>query len=274
MRTALIDADILLYEVGVQGQYIDPYIDPDNNFIIKSFDYVKEIMDQKIAEITRRSESTSACLFLSGPNNFRKEIAKKKIYKDNRRDSVKPYHYDNLKAYLISSYKAEVSDGIEADDLICIAQTEALAREEETIICSRDKDLRQCQGWAYTWECGAQPEKSPYFVKGFGELTPHYDKKGKIDRLYGTGNKWFLAQLLMGDSTDHIPGLPGRGPVKVLAKLGEVDNYEQGLKVVIDEYIDYYEDAWEQELTEQAQLVWMIRTTNLDGSPKHWSLHE
>jgi len=280
MRTALIDSDILIYEVGVQGQYIDPYIDPDNNLVIKSFDHVKEVMDQKIAEITRRSESDCARIFLSGPNNFRKEIAKKKVYKDNRKDSVKPYHYENLRAYLISRYQAEVSDGIEADDLICIAQTEALAREEETIICSRDKDLRQCQGWHYTWECGAQPEKSPYFVKGFGELTPHYAKNGKMDRLYGTGNKWFLAQLLMGDSTDNIPGLKGWGPNKVYNLLGEVDDYKTGLAKVVEQYQgfywdeDDYVDRWPRELIEQAKLVWMIRTTNLDGSPKHWSLHE
>lgn len=431
-RTALIDADILVYEVGVQGQYIDPYLDPDNNLIIKSFDHVKEVMDQKIAEIVRRSESDDVRVFLSGPNNFRKEIAKKKVYKDNRKDSVKPYHYDNLRAYLISSYKAEVSDGIEADDAICIAQIEnakeygvrvpfhkgyyyldyedwvrfsdthfiqdgngylindtgkgatrkiwSLHREimgnpeglvvdhingdildnrkynlrvcttkenirnskpqegtstykgvswdkdrnkwiaqikvdrkgihlgrfdseiqaaeaydnaainyygeyarlnlqsvytkpwKETIICSRDKDLRQCPLLHYTWECGAQPEKSPYLVEGFGELVPHYDKKGKIDRLYGTGDKWFLAQMLMGDSTDHIPGLPGRGPVRVLGALLDIDKYEDGLSIVVNEYVDYYEDSWKEELEEQAALVWMIRERNEDGSPKHWRL--
>lgn len=276
MRTALLDSDILVYEVGVQGQFYD---EETKELVYRPFDYVKEVMDQKIAEIKRRSDSDLVRVFLSGPNNFRKEIAKKKQYKGNRKDSVKPYHYDNLRAYLISSYKAEVSDGIEADDLICMNQMDAIRDGIDTIICSRDKDLRQCQGLHYTWECGAQPEKSPYRVEGFGELVPHYDKKGKMDRLYGTGDKWFLAQLLMGDSTDHIPGLTGWGPNKVYALLNEVNDYETGLNLVQEKYSDYYyAKGYDSiyvldQLVEQAQLVWMIRERNEDGSPKHWSLH-
>jgi 5'-3' exonuclease len=146
----------------------------------------------------------------------------------------------------------------------------------ETIICSRDKDLRQCQGYHFTWECGAQPEKSPYLVEGFGGLTPHYDKNGKMDRLYGTGDKWFLAQLLMGDSTDNIPGLKGWGPNKVYALLDEFDDYELALSRVVSVYASYYDQIegsyWREELEEQAQLVWMIRERNEDGSPKHWRL--
>ncbi len=108
-RTALIDADILCYEVGVQGQFVDP---DTQEIVYLSFDHVKDILDQKIEHIARRSGSQDVKVFLSGPNNFRKEIAKRKGYKANRKDSVKPYHYDNIRSYLTHSYKAEVSDGI------------------------------------------------------------------------------------------------------------------------------------------------------------------
>lgn len=281
MRKALIDADILLYEVGSCGTYVDELTE---EVVTKPFNSMKELMDQKIAEIIRRSGSNCYTLFLSGPNNFRNEIAKKKAYKDNRKDKPKPFHYDNLKAYLIATYGALVSDGIEADDEICIAQTAALAAGEETVICSRDKDLRQCQGLHYSWECGVQAEKETYLVSGFGTLTPHYNKAGEIDRLNGTGDKWFLAQLLMGDATDNIPGLKGWGPVKVYSLLSPYSNYNSALGKVIDCYIEnvilrfpeiYDEDLyqlWTEEITEQAKLVYMIRERNEDGSPKHWRM--
>lgn len=243
---------------------------------------MKERIDLKIQEIMRNAGCDNLRVFISGSTNFRNDIAVRKAYKGNREEKERPFHYANLKAYLITSYKAEVSDGIEADDLICIAQTEALARGEETVICSRDKDLRQCQGWHYGWECGKQPEKRLFKVEGFGTLAPVYNAKGKVVRLTGTGDKWFLAQLLMGDSTDNIPGLKGWGPVKVLALLDPYLRYETALGAVIDAYVDSgfkrfpeisEEDAyqlWREELTEQAHLVYMIRERNEDGQPKFW----
>lgn len=266
----------MLYEVGSCGTYVD---EDTKEVRIKSFDSMKELMDQKIEEIIRRSGSTNYFLFLTGPNNFRFEIAKKKGYKANRKDVVKPFHYENLKAYLIAAYGVMVSDGIEADDLICITQTEALAAGEETVICSRDKDLRQCQGLHYSWECGVQAEKETYLVSGFGTLTPHYNKAGKIDRLNGTGDKWFLAQLLIGDATDNIPGLKGVGPVKAYEVLREIENYSDGLDQVIKLYSDVlYKQGLDslyifKELEEQAHLVYMIRERNEDGSPVFWRLN-
>jgi 5'-3' exonuclease len=271
----LIDADIILYEIGFSCQGVDE----EKNEIILHWDSVKEKVDKLIAQICFAVGATEApSLFLTGKDNFRIEVAQKKGYKAGR-DKPKPHHYENIKQYLIWEYGAQVIEGIEADDAICIYQTEALARGEATIICTRDKDLRQCQGWHYGWECGKQAEFGPVLVEGFGELKASYypdDHKaaGKMKDLKGTGNKWFLAQLLMGDAVDNIPGLPKYGMNKVLYILDSITSYEEGIEAVIAHYQKSYEDGWKKELLEQAQLVWMIRERDENDKPVMWRLED
>lgn len=278
----LIDADILLYEVGSCAHYVD---EETNEPQIRNFEFVRELMDNKIEEICREVGATAPPrLFLTGKGNFREVVAVQKGYKANRAETTKPFHYNNLKGYLVAKYGAIIVDGMEADDAICIAQMENWDSLNEsfgppTIICSRDKDLRQCQGWSYSWECGKQPSWGPALVKGFGELVPTYfpeghKREGKLKDLKGTGDKWFLTQLLMGDNVDNIPGLKGWGPVKVLGLLKDVDDYKEGLALVVEEYQNMYGCNWEDELIEQAQLVWMVRELNEDGSPKMWRLDD
>lgn len=270
MRTALIDGDLILYEVSSCSVRIDPETKEES---LNSFDYMRELMDKKIGDIVRNSGGLGPPLvFLTGPNNFRKEIAKRKKYKGNRDGNEKPYHYENLRAYLTGVYNAVISNGVEADDLICLEQTKALAEDRITIICSRDKDLRQCQGLHYSWECGKQPEKRTYVIEGFGTLEPKINSKGKIDSLIGTGDKWFLAQLLIGDTTDNIPGLPKYGPVKALHLLRDAEDYLTGLRIVANEYKNVYGNSWVAEIFEQAELVYMLRNTDSSGNPLHWML--
>lgn len=278
---ALIDGDIVLWEIASTCQGLDP---ETGDLHILNFDQAKERCDHLIETICRRAGADEEpFLFLTGKGNFREAIAKKKGYKANRKDVVRPFHYENIKAYLKECYITTVCEGYEADDGMAIAQTAALRADIPTIICTRDKDLRQVKGWHYGWECGQQAEWGPHFVEGFGELIPTYypeghKQAGKLKKLVGTGDKWFLAQLLMGDSVDNIPGLKGWGPVKVLELLEPTKSYEEGLCLVIREYQTYYgnrldsDEAWPRELTEQAQLVYMVREKNDDGSLKHWRL--
>ena len=178
----LIDGDILLYEIGFACQRKD---EP-----LPSFDFVKEVLDNRIEGICRAVEATQPPrIFLTGKGNFRNDIAIKKGYKANRAETPKPFHYNNIKAVLIHSYGATVVEGAEADDAICYEQMVG----ESTIICSRDKDLRMVPGWHYSWECGKQGEKLPNLVTDFGEFwTAKLPKE-----LLGTGMCLFYAQCLI-----------------------------------------------------------------------------
>jgi hypothetical protein len=269
----LIDGDILIHEVAFTCQGPDP---ETGELVISGFDHAKERMDTVIAQICYGAGGTlPPKIFLTGKNNFRIDIATKKGYKANR-EGNKPFHYKNLKEYLLNAYDTEVVEGVEADDALCITQTKALAAGEPTIICSRDKDLRQC---------GKQASWGPHLVEGFGEIIADFypeghRQAGRLKKLLGTGDKWFLAQLLMGDPVDNVPGLPGWGPVKVYNLLKDVEDYEKGLFHVIQSYQEYYwgrlnyDDAWIKNLVEQAQLVWMVRELNEDGSPKMWRMDD
>ena len=119
-------------------------------------------------------------VLLSGPDNFRNDIATVRGYKANRKEDHKPHWYQQIRNYLTEQWDAEVIEGREADDECAILTYQG---DGETIICTIDKDLDQVPGW-------------------------HYDYVKKV--FYHTnkdeGHALFYKQVLSGDSTDNIPG--------------------------------------------------------------------
>ena len=102
---------------------------------------LEEMIENSLHEI----KADEFSIFLSGENNFRYRIYPE--YKANR-TAPKPRHLKDLKNYLIEKYRAVVSDGCEADDLLGVEQ----CKSDNTIICSLDKDLRQIPGNHYSFE--------------------------------------------------------------------------------------------------------------------------
>jgi len=171
---------------------------------------------------------------VSGPNNFRNSVATIKPYKGNRDKAHRPTHEAMIKEYLTTEWGSRVSDNQEADDDMGQAQwAEWVAgNEEESIIVSLDKDLMMIPGLHYN------------FVKS--EMT-------MVSLQNADRNFW--AQMLMGDSTDNIPGIPGFGPVKANA-LVQDRGHEQ---VIADMYKRMYGPAWRDAMTEIGRLIWIRR---------------
>lgn len=119
-------------------------------------------------------------VLLTGPGNFRNEIATVKPYKGNRKDAHKPYWYQQIRNYLTDWWDAQVVEGREADDECAILQYKI---NHEGVIATIDKDLDQVPGWHYD-----------YVRKTF--------YKTEEDE----GHLLFYKQVLSGDSTDNIPG--------------------------------------------------------------------
>lgn len=252
--------------------------------LYRDFDFVAELLDQKIKEIEAECWATEpSTLYLTNDRrlwkkenkqlkkegkeekeyqpNFRDAVAEKKVYKGTRK-SEKPWHYDNLTAYIIATYDVKIAYGMEADDLMSIDQY-ARIDQLDTIICSRDKDLRITPGMHYGWECGRQEQFGPVRVTDIGTLNLKGGKK-----LVGTGLKFFYSQVLTGDTVDNIPGLPRCGPVTAYESLHDAETEAQLFERVSELYRIRYDEEWRKEMNEQCQLLWMVRELNEDGSPK------
>lgn len=256
MRQALIDGDVLVYEAGFAAESGWEGSDPP------PFEFAANQIDNRIGNIAAMVDSTEPpILFLTGKKNFRYHIAKRLPYKD--RPSNKPFHYKNLIAYIKGKYDYRLTEGLEADDLMAIEQT---LRPNETIICSRDKDLLGVSGWTYCWELGKQPSFGPFLIEGFGhiELSPNRKK------VVGYGEKFFYAQCMLGDKVDNIPGLAGCGPVGAFDIVSPTTTPLEAFKAVLEAYRGSYGDKAEEELLEQGRLLWMTRKLNEDGSPVLW----
>ena len=124
-------------------------------------------------------------LLLSGPGNFRDDIATIKPYKGNRDPAHKPVYYQQIRDYLCDWWGAKVIEGHEADDeCSIIAHQSREAGSQDYVVCTIDKDLDQIPGYHYD-----------YMKKVFYEVTEE------------EGNFLFWKQVLCGDSTDNIQGL-------------------------------------------------------------------
>lgn len=144
------------------------------------------ITQQKLDKIIRATGATKWDLLLSGQDNFRFRVAKTRGYKANRDEVPKPEHYAYVRA-LLESWGAEVVEGIEADDAMGIA----ICAEPTACLATIDKDLNCIPGLHYNWDKGIKY------------------KVGLADSIW-----YFHRQMLMGDSTDNIPGIPGTGETK------------------------------------------------------------
>jgi len=260
----LIDGDVIRYEVGYAAE-VGWQHKVDDKEAIPPFSYVEEVLLSRIESICQEVKATEEpVIYLSGPTNFRNNIATKKPYKGNRVNK-KPWHFDNLTAYL-KGMGAIVTDGIEADDLIAI---DHVSSNGTTIVCSRDKDLRQLPGWFYSWELGKQPSFGPVNIDRQGTLSLSADHK----KLSGTGLAFFYAQCLIGDIVDNIPGCPNVGPVRAYEILNKAHDPKRMLDAVLTEYFDAYgPDTAEEELLQQGRLLWLVRRLNEDGSPVMWEI--
>jgi 5'-3' exonuclease len=239
---ALLDGDLYAYRSAASAE---------NDSLGIAISRVEEMIDKTLHETGAKEFS----IYLSGDNNFRYSIYPE--YKANR-TQPKPQYLLDVKDYLIKKYKAEVSDGCEADDMLGIQQCDALYCKEmdlvkypeDTIICSIDKDLRMIPGMHYSFEIGGKITKGPRT----GETWTRPMEIVEVS--YIDGLKKFYTQLLTGDSTDNVKGAAGIGPVKAERILEGLET-EKELFEAVEPYF-----SSEEELLMTGQCLWIFRKPN------------
>ena len=171
-------------------------------------------------------------IYLSGKGNFRYDVATILPYKGNRKDLQKPFHYDNIRQFLVDVYDAKVSEGVEADDMIGLNHD-----PEEDLIASLDKDLKGIPGLHYDWV-----KNKCYWVTD------------------GEADYNFYSQVLTGDSIDNILGLYGVGTKsKLLQNLSELRGAEEMFNFVKEQYQSRFGSYWRQFMFESCHLLWILQ---------------
>ena len=175
-------------------------------------------------------------VYLSSRKNFRHQIATTRPYKGNRLVEHRPTYEQEIKSYIKENYDTYTGEDEEADDLMGIAQTKA--GPEDSIIISLDKDLDQIPGLKYNFMHNV-----------------HYN----VTQQQADYN--FCMQLMTGDTTDNIPGLPGIGPGKAAKALhGLETDYGAMMEEVVRQYqIHSGKEDWKAYMIEQGQLLWIRR---------------
>lgn len=174
--------------------------------------------------------------YLTGENNFRYKIATIKPYKGNRDRSEEPTWRKDVEEWLLSEYPTERTEGHEADDKLAVEATKDI---HNSVICSLDKDFLQIPFLRmYRWD-----KDEHVHVKDVTEAARN-----------------FYRQLLQGDPTDNIVGVPGCGKAGAEKAVGKLVDPKVMMTVVYSMYQKAYgKDAW-KALEENARLIFLCRT--------------
>jgi 5'-3' exonuclease len=235
----LIDGDILVYRCGFAAQKrlyrvkdgpsfsykkdLDAYIkaslcehmEYDCETIIEPLEHALGNVKTVLTHIQQKFECgpETTEIWLSGPENFRDEVGVTRIYKGNRDQEHKPVHYAAIKDYLKGIWVAQESKNCEADDMLVIRHKEIT--NHTPVIVSTDKDLLQSPGVHYNW------------VKDELSFITKQD-----------ADTFFWTQMITGDPTDNVQGIPGMGEAKARKYLEGFDlhEYEEAVKELYSEH--------------------------------------
>jgi hypothetical protein len=215
------------------------------------YDACWENLQNNIISTRESLDADGFLMAVKGPGNYRDEMYPE--YKANRKKN--PEHQNlfvpKLREELVSVNLAIASFGRETDDLLRIWSQEAIAAGDRFIIATIDKDLDMIPG-------------------------KHYHLKKSI--LYTSTEKFstrfFYEQLLKGDPTDNIPGIPGVGPKKAEAFLEPYDTEQEFQAAVIDAYKTAFENDWEGQLLANGKLLYLQKAPDDYFNIRGWARFE
>ena len=145
-------------------------------------------------------------LCFDAEGSFRRDLDP--TYKANRDES--PVGLDELIERIRQHAADEEIDcvsapGFEADDCMATLAGIAIDQGQRVVLASRDKDLRQCLiGGGVNMLLDAQHGKHAADFE--------YFTAADLDEFYGLRpDQWIEYQMLVGDTSDNVPGCPGVG---------------------------------------------------------------
>lgn len=214
---ALIDGDLVSFISAASAENEDEWV-----AISRTHNFVEKILEGSGTEICE--------LYLSGESNFRYSVFPE--YKVNRDGAYRPRHQKACIQFLKEDWGAVVfREELEADDALGILQN------ENTIICSIDKDMLMIPGEHYQWAIFRKGQE----VRPERRITMH-----GADCLYH-----FYYQLLIGDPTDGIKGAVGIGKKKAVGILQGCNSHME----YIEACRPYF--SCDEEMEMNARILWI-----------------
>ncbi len=161
----------------------------------------KKFVDNKIEAICTQLGAQSYFGYTGRGTVFRHESATLLPYK-GQRSGVSPLLLKELKDYVVAEHNIEWVEGVEADDMVSIAQIAGYKAwkaggkkdKDKVIAVAIDKDAKQTEGWFFNPDTMENPE----LVEGYGKLW--LNSKGDVD---GRGRMWLYYQVASGDTADN-----------------------------------------------------------------------
>lgn len=188
----LLDGDLIAYRCAASCE--------KQGVVTEDYGVAQARANDLMVKMMQANGSDEAVVFLSGDNNFRKQINPE--YKANRKDTKRPEYLEPLKTWLTEQWNATTVEGLEADDLLAMELTKD---PDNRILCSLDKDLRQVPGWHYSWEISGTSVNGKQWVRPAEKLLV-----SPKDGLFN-----FYWQMIMGDASDNVFGFDGKARQKV-----------------------------------------------------------
>ncbi len=193
--TLLIDGDVLAFTAAAAVQkvhedlfgFVQPFANRHEG---------EAVLDNMVMGLELDFKATHFRIALTDPvSNWRRGVYP--AYKSNRKATPLPLLLPVLKEYLRTKYGAFHWDGLEADDVLGILNTEPQEYPGKRILVGRDKDFLT--------------------IPGFYHRLKDYDAKGKpvVNEITPwEATRFHMFQTLTGDAVDGYPGCPGMGKTR------------------------------------------------------------
>lgn len=210
MLTAIIDADILIYEAAAGAQHTIDWGDDVEVEPVADEQEAINLLNQKFDDTMARTWADDAvmCLSVSSDEGWRKKVLPS--YKENRSTTKPPILRPFLKTYVQEHYKSYLRPEMEGDDIYGILMTHPSIIKGDKVGCSIDKDMKTIPGRHFNLT-----------TKEFFDISPE------------EADYWHMFQTLTGDTTDGYKGCPGVGKVaaeKLLRELIKPVSYPYEMK--------------------------------------------
>jgi len=255
MTLAIIDGDVLCYQAcksrwekkaRIQDGMSFVSLDDDGKRV--PLEYTKEEdrryleeswenLKKNLKELLETIYCDDYLMAVKGPDNYRYLMYPE--YKLNRHaDPTKQNAFvPVLRKLAVAEDLAIESDGREADDVLRIWAEQAREAGDDYVICSIDKDLKCIPGKHWLMH------KKEMIVVSEEDAMRHY-----------------YQQLLKGDPTDNIPGVPRVGEVKAAKILEPFSTEEEFQEMVVEQYMLAYGDDWKGYLLSNGKMIHLQKT--------------